>query len=109
MPRMRSLALLLALATLGACCTATAEAASLPKVNHVWIIVLENRDYETTFGKDSPAPYLSKTLTAQGELLTHYYATGHLSLDNYITMVSGQPPNPITQSDCQFYTDFAGT
>src|SRR5215212_3255835 len=86
-----------------------AGAVTLPKVNHVWIIVLENRDYETTFAAKSPAPYLSKTLTAQGELLTHYYATGHLSLDNYITMVSGQPPNPQTQSDCQFYTDFVGT
>jgi hypothetical protein len=78
-------------------------------VKHVWILVLENEDYNTTFGKTSPAPYLSKTLPSQGELLTHYYGTGHLSLDNYITMVSGQPPNPQTQADCQFYTDFAGS
>jgi hypothetical protein len=87
----------------------TAGAASLPPVKHVWIVVLENKDYEVTFGANSPAPYLSKTLTAQGQLLTHYYATGHLSLDNYITMVSGQPPNPVTQSDCQFFQDFVGT
>ena len=110
MPRMRSLALLCALAALLGVSTATAEAASSrPQVKHVWIVVLENRNYETTFGAKSAAPYLSKTLTSQGELLTHYYGTGHLSLDNYITMVSGQPPNPQTQADCQFYTDFAGT
>ena len=106
---MRSLAILLALAAMGGWGTAAAGAASLPKVKHVWIIVLENKDYEVTFGENPPAPYLAKTLTAQGQLLTHYYATGHLSLDNYITMVSGQPPNPQTQADCQFFTDFVGT
>jgi hypothetical protein len=87
----------------------TAGAASLPKVNHVWIVVLENKDYEVTFGESSPAPFLSKTLAGRGQLLTQYYATGHLSLDNYITMVSGQPPNPVTQADCQFFQDFVGT
>src|SRR3954447_15514844 len=86
-----------------------AGAASLPPLKHVWIVVLENKDYEVTFGKDSPAPYLAKTLPSKGQLLTHYYATGHLSLDNYISMVSGQPPNPQTQADCQFFQEFVGT
>src|SRR3954454_961796 len=40
-----------------------AGAASLPPIKHVWVVVLENKDYEQTFGKDSPAPYLAKTLT----------------------------------------------
>ncbi|MEA2441247.1 MAG: phosphatidylinositol-3-phosphatase, partial [Thermoleophilaceae bacterium] len=83
-------------------------AASLPKVKHVWIVVLENEDYAVTFGASSPAPYLAKTLPSQGQLLTHYYGIAHLSLPNYIAMVSGQPPNPVTQSDCQFFTEFAG-
>jgi hypothetical protein len=106
---MRATAILCALAALLGWSTASAGAASLPPVKHVWIIVLENEDYTTTFGAKSPAPYLAKTLPSQGELLTHYYGTGHLSLDNYVTMVSGQPPNPQTQADCQFYTDFAGS
>src|SRR5437762_2302083 len=55
---------------------------------HVFVIVLENKTFDETFGPNSPAPYLSTTLTAQGELLTQYYATGHASLDNYISMVS---------------------
>src|SRR4051794_38209222 len=110
MRRMRSLALLCVLAALLGLTTASAGAAVVrPPIKHVWILVLENEDYATTFGPKSPAPYLSKTLPSQGELLTHYYGTGHASLDNYITMVSGQPPNPVTQSDCQFYQEFAGT
>jgi hypothetical protein len=87
----------------------TATAASLPPIKHVWIVVLENENADTSFAADSPAPYLAKTLPSQGQFLKNYYGTGHLSLDNYITMVSGQPPNPMTQADCQFYQDFAGT
>ncbi len=33
-------------------------------------------------------------------LLTNYYGTGHSSMDNYISMVSGQAPEEDTQSDC---------
>ena len=36
----------------------------------------------------------------QGELIENYYATGHVSLDNYIAQVSGQAPTPLTDSDC---------
>src|SRR4051794_25084599 len=74
---------------------------------HVFVIVLENKTYEETFGSDSPAPYLATTLPAQGVLLRQYHGTGHFSLDNYISMISGQAPNPQTQGDCQDYTDFA--
>ena len=80
----------------------------LPRIRHVFIIILENKGYDETFGSGSAAPYLSQQLTQQGQLLRQYYATGHVSLDNYIALVSGQAPNSQTQSDCQFYTDFAG-
>jgi hypothetical protein len=73
---------------------------------HVFVIVLENKTYEVTFGPDSPAPYLAQTLPTQGALLREYYGIGHLSNDNYLAMISGQAPNPDTQSDCQYYTDF---
>jgi hypothetical protein len=75
-------------------------------VRHVFVIVLENEDAEVTFGPGSPAPYLATTLPAQGQLIEQYFGIGHLSLDNYIAMVSGQAPNPQTQADCQMYTDF---
>jgi len=74
---------------------------------HVFVIILENEDADVTFGAGSPAPYLATTLPSQGQLLTQYYGIGHVSLDNYIAMVSGQAPNADTQADCQFFTDFA--
>jgi hypothetical protein len=80
--------------------------AAPPPIKHVFVIVLENKDYTDTFGPQSKAPYLSKTLTGQGQLLTQYHGIGHESLDNYIAMISGQSPNPQTQADCQFFTEF---
>jgi hypothetical protein len=77
-------------------------------IRHVFMIVLENKNFDDTFGPDSKAPYLAKTLTELGQLLTEYHATGHLSLDNYISMVSGQGPNVQTQTDCMIYSDFIG-
>jgi hypothetical protein len=85
---------------------AISAAAQRPPIRHVFTIVLENKSYDETFGPNSPARYLSKQLTAQGELLTNYYAIGHNSLPNYIALVSGQAPNAVTQSDCQIYQDF---
>ena len=80
-----------------------------PPVRHVFVVNLENKGYDETFGPDSPAPYLSRTLRAKGQLLTQYYGTAHNSLPNYVAQVSGQGPNPQTQGDCQYYTDFVQT
>jgi phosphatidylinositol-3-phosphatase len=79
----------------------------LPKVRHVFVIVLENEDYASTFGEPAADPYLAQTLPAQGALLSDYYATGHESADNYVSLVSGQPPNPANQLDCQRFDNFA--
>jgi hypothetical protein len=85
---------------------ASAPRSVLPPVRHVFVINLENKNYDTTWGPNSPAPYLSRTLRAQGQLLTQYHGVAHESLGNYIAQVSGQGPNVATQSDCQLYTDF---
>jgi hypothetical protein len=82
---------------------------SPPPVGHVFIINLENKGYDETWGPSSAAPYLSQTLRAQGVLLSQYYGIGHNSLDNYIAQVSGQGPNADTQGDCQVYTRFVRT
>jgi hypothetical protein len=87
---------------------AGAAQAALPPIHHVYIIVLENESASTTFAPNSPAPYLSKTLTAQGAYLPQYHGIGHVSLDNYIAMIGGQAPNTQTQTDCQFCSDFVG-
>ena len=81
----------------------------LPKVGHVFVIVLENQSYATTFGNPTADPYLATYLPSQGALLTNYYGTGHESNDNYIAMVSGQGPNPQNQADCQIFDDFVGS
>jgi hypothetical protein len=81
--------------------------AAPPRIGHVFVIVLENQSYAVTFSKDSPAPYLGQTLPQEGALLPNYYGIGHSSLDNYIAMISGQPPNPDTQADCNPYIEFA--
>jgi hypothetical protein len=91
--------------------SSAAAAAKTPAVRHVFIINLENKGYDETFGADSPAPYLGHTLRSKGQLLTQYYGIGHESLPNYVAQISGQAPNPQTQGDCQVYSDFvqAGT
>ena len=83
-----------------------ATASSLPPIRHVFVLVLENMSYSHTFAPDSDAPYLAKTLPAQGVQLTQYYAIGHASLDNYVAMISGQAPNHETQLDCPTFSDF---
>jgi hypothetical protein len=70
------------------------------RVRHVFIIVLENKSYSDTFGTSTQDPYLQKTLVPMGGLLTQYYGTGHASLDNYISMISGQAPTQDTVNDC---------
>ena len=88
---------------------ASAATAATPPVKHVFIIVLENKDFNTTFGPGSRAPYLADSLPAQGALLRQYYGIGHVSLDNYIAMISGIAPNRDTQGDCGRYVEFAET
>ncbi len=71
--------------------------------------MLENKNFSDTFGPNSKAPYLAKTLRADGALLAQYYGTGHESLDNYISVVSGQASTPQTSNDCNTYEDFHQT
>jgi hypothetical protein len=70
------------------------------KITHIIVVEFENEGYSATFGPNSPATYLNGTLRKKGELLANYYATGHVSLDNYIAQVSGQAPTADTQIDC---------
>jgi hypothetical protein len=82
---------------------------ALPPIRHVFVLLLENQSYAGTFGQQSAAPYLARTLAAQGALLTQYYAIGHASLGNYVALVSGQAPNEATQLDCPGFVDFSAS
>ncbi|HEX3362972.1 MAG TPA: hypothetical protein VHS74_18410, partial [Solirubrobacterales bacterium] len=65
---------------------ASAQTPKPPRIGHVFVIVLENQNYESTFGDPAADPYLARTLPARGALLENYYATGHESNDNYISL-----------------------
>jgi hypothetical protein len=79
------------------------------KIKHVWLIILENKSFDATFTGLNNNTFLWKTLPQQGVLLKNYYGTGHFSLDNYISMVSGQATQPDTQADCPNYDTFSGS
>ena len=86
------------------------------RIRHVFVIVLENKNYANTFGTSRQDPYLQHTLVPGGALLTQYYGTGHYSLDNYISMISGQAATTDTEDDCppevdghDSYTDVRST
>ncbi len=86
---------------------AHAPAAKLPAIDHVFVIMLSDQPYAATFGPESPAPYLSRTLERRGELLARYYAVAHEQLANGIALISGQGPTPATAANCPIYTDVA--
>src|SRR5258708_2843161 len=102
-PGMKRIRIRLLFGTLLLLSFASVLAAAPPPIKHVFIIVLENKGFDETFGPSAPPTWLAQTLVPHGQLLRQYYGTGHASLDNYVAMVSGQGPNLITQSDCTFY------
>ena len=88
--------------------TTSGAAGRPPAIRHVFVIMLENHGYAATFGDPSADPYLARALPRRGALLENYYATGHESNDNYVSIVSGQPPNAQNQADCQIFDNFPG-
>jgi phospholipase C len=85
-----------------------ASGSGLPPIRHVFIIMDENESATSTFGDPSADPYLAKTLPSEGAFLPNYFAIGHASNDNYVAIVSGQPPNVLNQTDCIGYGNFVG-
>jgi hypothetical protein len=80
---------------------------SLPEVKHAFLIVLGEGGYEETFGAAASAPYLSRVLPKQGELLPNYYGVTSGVLANEIALLSGQGPTTETAADCPDYTAIA--
>jgi hypothetical protein len=83
-----------------------AGAANLSRIKHVFVIVLENENFDVTFGSSAQNPFLKSTVLPAGVLLTNYFGIGHVSLGNYIAMISGQSLTTDTRLDCQVYKDF---
>ncbi|HEY5519989.1 MAG TPA: alkaline phosphatase family protein [Candidatus Limnocylindrales bacterium] len=77
-------------ATLAPTAGATAPAATaggFPAFDHVYLIVMENREYGTIVG-NSDAPYINSLIASYG-LATNYDAIGHPSEPNYIALFAG--------------------
>ena len=102
---MRCITGALLIATFLAACSGGSQAPTPPaqaaatSIRHVFVIMLENENYATTFN-GTQAPYLTQTLASQGALLQNYYGTGHVSLDNYVSLLAGQSPTVQTDNDC---------
>ena len=64
-------------------------------VQHVIIIVMENKGYSTIIGNSS-APYING-LASNFSLAADYYAVTHPSLPNYLSMIAGYYP---VKTDC---------
>jgi hypothetical protein len=68
--------------------------ATVPQVQHVAIVLLENANYGDVIGQPN-MPYLASLLPT-GSLAARYYANSHPSITNYFTVTTGQP---ITNDD----------
>lgn len=66
---------------------AGAFAAEAGRFDHVYVIVLENHDFDDAFSEER-TPFLYRLAHEQG-LATRYFAVTHPSLPNYLAMISG--------------------
>lgn len=66
--------------------------ANLPVYDHIVIVIEENKDYKQII--DNPAaPYINRTLRAQGATFTQMYGEEHHSEGNYFYLFSGRNQN----------------
>ncbi|MGH9533947.1 MAG: alkaline phosphatase family protein [Terriglobales bacterium] len=70
-------------------------AAALRQIHHVFVVMMENKDYGEVIGNPSDAPYLNQDLLPQAAYASQYFsAVNHgrgdgYSLPNYLWLVAG--------------------
>ncbi len=69
------------------CIVASARATELPRYDHIFVIIGENKNFENIIG-NANAPRLNKLAKEYG-LATNYYGVVHPSEANYIAMLGG--------------------
>jgi phosphatidylinositol-3-phosphatase len=79
----------------------------LPAIKHVFVVMLSDEPYASSFGPASSARYLTGTLEKQGALLERYYAVAHEGLADGIALLSGQGPTEATAANCPVYEPIA--
>ena len=67
--------------------TTPGTATSMPVVQHVAVVVLENANF-TDANNTASMPYLNSLLT-RGSLAANYFADAHPSMPNYMTLTTG--------------------
>src|SRR5260370_25105484 len=68
--------------------------APMPPIRHVFIIVLENQGFDTTFNAHSRAPYLADTLRRARAVLRQHHRTPHYIPPQYTPHSARVPPTP---------------
>ncbi|MDH6136743.1 hypothetical protein P3T37_006174 [Kitasatospora sp. MAA4] len=66
----------------------TVPASSVPGYDHVFLVYMENQNYENIIGNTAQAPYLNSLLPSATSL-TQSYATTHPSDPNYVALAAG--------------------
>lgn len=96
--RIKTGALLLALASFMAPCLAFEGSvpAGMPKMDRVFVIILENHSYED-IRNNAGAPFIN-SMADKGAVATNYVAIGHPSLTNYLEIVGGSNFNVLSDN-----------
>jgi len=64
-----------------------AEASARPRLDHVFVVVMENHAYDEIIGNPA-APFINRLASTYG-LATNYEAVSHPSLPNYLALIGG--------------------
>ncbi len=67
----------------------TSSSSSIPTVDHVFLVVLENHSFSSVIG--NPAMAFFNSLATQNSLATNYFANAHPSLPDYFMLSAGLP------------------
>ncbi len=86
--------------------SSTVTPSSLPRFDHIVIVIEENKDYSEIIGSGTPATYIN-ALAAQGALFTNSHAITHPSQPNYLDLFSGSDQGGIGDA-CSAQTTYPG-
>ena len=65
-----------------------APVSSVPSFDHVFMVMMENTNYDEVIGDTTDAPFINN-LTSQGTLLYNYSGVYHPSDENYLSIAGG--------------------
>src|SRR5579862_8192094 len=60
----------------------------MPRLNHVFVIMMENHSYQQIAGNET-MPYINSLINGKASVAMNYFAVGHPSLTNYLEIVGG--------------------